>query len=143
MAESAAELDMLQLEFVSQVADDCARLIGAYFAANTEEGDTLKKDVTEKVPKWNECARELQTREQVLRARTPLLCEPGSPAPSRKSPSPKRPVFGVPLETLPVVPGFRVPLILFDTTETLRTNPECLLFHIFTLLDANPISLTL
>lgn len=133
MAESANELNMLQLEFVSQVLDGCARLLGVYDATNKEERGVLDPAVTGKVSGWVRRACELQTKEQAMRARTPLPCAPKSPkspkSPAKKATVPKNLVFGVPLETLPLVPGFHVPLILFDTTEALRGDPEGLLPH--------------
>ena len=130
MAETAAELNMLQLEFVSQVLDDCARLLGAYFEVNKEEGEVLCPVATQKAPVWVSRAGELQKSEQAMRERVAV---PRSPdrlrSLSRRSLLPKCPVFGVPLEMLPLVPGFHVPLILFDTTEALLNNQERLLQH--------------
>lgn len=132
MAESATELDMLQLEFVSQMMDCSTRLLGVHDTVNEQERKTLDQYAKD-IPNWVGRVCELQKKEQAVRARTPL---PSPPDPSKspksstkKSSVAKKPVFGVPLEELPLVPGFHVPLILFDTTEVLLGNPECLFPH--------------
>ena len=108
------------------------RLLGVHDTVNEQERKTLDQYATN-IPNWVGRVCELQKKEQAVRARTPLPSPP-DPSKSPKSSTKKssvanKPVFGVPLEELPLVPGFRVPLILFDTTEALLDNPECLFPH--------------
>jgi len=113
--------DSLKLDFTSEILDECIRMYNGNLSFCQQGVQLLQPVVDSDALTWRDRCCSLQKHCLVVRSRTKPMS--GDAALTRGSPAR---IFGTPLGDLPLIPGFGIPQILFDTTEALINVPGML-----------------
>jgi len=113
--------DSLKLDFTSEILDQSIRLYDGHFRFCHDVEGLLSPVMQNTVPHWRTRCCSIQDNSlEIRKAAVPmsgdgLLTRGCSTA-----------IFGVPLQQLPLVPGYGIPQILFDTSNAILRTPGIL-----------------
>jgi len=119
-AAVSSAFNTLKLDFTSEIIDQCKRLQISHFKFSQDAQQVLKPAIDTKVPAMQNRCCIMQDNCLKVRKSAPMIAD------AQLNRGCTTRVFETPLDQLPLVPGYGIPQVLFDTSDALLNTPGVL-----------------